>query len=63
MVTQLGTGGFEEGTYLRHDWLALLVSNITEGHLCALVLAELEFGVVDVGNLVNGGWERSVTTP
>lgn len=50
-------------THLRHNWLALLVGDITERHLCALVLAELELGVVDIGDLVNGGWESSVTVP
>lgn len=50
-------------TYRRHNWLAFLVSDIAEGHLCALVLAELELRVVDVGNLVDGGWEMLVTVP
>lgn len=54
---------FSARTYRGHNWLALFVSDIAEGHLCALVLAELELRVVDVGDLVDGGWEMSVTIP
>lgn len=39
-------------THLWHNGLAVLVRDILEGHLGALVLTELELGVCDVRNLI-----------
>ena len=37
--------------YLRHQWLAILCSDISERHFCAFVLAELQLGKIDIGNV------------
>lgn len=39
-------------TNLGHDGLALFILHVTEGHLGALVLVELELGEVQIGDLV-----------
>lgn len=41
--------------YLRHDGLPLLILDIAKWHLGALVLIELEIGVVDIPDLLQGG--------
>jgi hypothetical protein len=39
-------------TNLGHDGLAVFILDITEGHLGALVLIELELGEIQIGDLV-----------
>jgi hypothetical protein len=41
-------------TYLRHDGAPVFALYIAEGHLCALVLVDLELWVVDERDLVDG---------
>jgi len=41
-------------TNLGHDRLAIFTLDVAERHLRALMLVELELGVVQVGNLVEG---------
>lgn len=48
------------GSYLGQDGLAVLVRNVLEGHLSALVLVELELGVLGVGDLVQRDYCPSV---
>lgn len=41
-------------SHLRHDGLAVVALDVTEGHLRALVLVELELRKVEVGDVVEG---------
>ena len=43
---------WRKGSYLRHDWLAVVALDVAERHLRALVLVELELGEVEVGDVV-----------
>lgn len=43
-----------KSAHLGHDWLSVFILDITEWHLCALVLVDLEIGMIDVRNLVDG---------
>lgn len=42
----------KDGAYLRHNWLAVITFNISERHLGAFVLIDLQFRVIDVFNPV-----------
>jgi len=42
--------------HLGHDGISILVLDVAEGHLCALMLVELEVWVIGVGDLVQGGY-------
>lgn len=46
-------------TYLRHDWLSIGALDVAEGHLCALMLVELQPGEVYVRNLIKGYWSQA----
>jgi hypothetical protein len=43
-------------TYLWHNGLAILIFDVPEGHLRALVLVELDLRVVDVGDHAEGDY-------
>ena len=42
--------------HLGHDGISILVLDVAEGHLGALMLVELEVWVIGVGDLVQGGY-------
>lgn len=46
-------------THLGHDGLPVFSSHIAERHLGALVLVELELWMIEVGDLVQGGYPKS----
>jgi len=47
-------GRMTSGTYLRHDGTSVIAFDVTEGHLRALVLVDLQLRVVDEWDLIHG---------
>jgi hypothetical protein len=58
-IHEVVENGDEMTTYLGHDWLAILILNISERHLCAFVLAELQVRVVEVRDIAEGVFSQS----
>jgi hypothetical protein len=48
-------------THLGHDWFSVIILDIAERHLRALVLIDLEIRMIKVWNLVNGNCASSAS--
>lgn len=42
--------------YLRHYWLSFFILHISEGHLRALVVVDLQVRMIHIGNILQGNY-------